>query len=85
MERFKTPDNRKEVRFRLTPTGTRAFEGHGRFHERAEAQFVRGLCELSDQEAQAAGKLVGLLEERAAYIRALIGAGEGNDTQEQSR
>ncbi|MCK4516347.1 MAG: MarR family transcriptional regulator [Spirochaetaceae bacterium] len=80
IERYQSDNNRKEVRFRLTDGGRVAYDAHRRFHEVSEAPFVRALSELTPVEAEAAVKLIGILENRAAYIRALLTEGDNEST-----
>lgn len=69
VERYQSPDNRKEVRFRLTPKGRTAFDAHRAFHNERERPHIDALAQLDDRDLRGAYKLISILEERAADIR----------------
>ncbi|MFA0889177.1 MAG: MarR family transcriptional regulator [Synergistales bacterium] len=48
--RHQNSDNRKEVFFRLTPLGRRAFEGHYEFHEKKSAGTHKKYQEYTERE-----------------------------------
>jgi DNA-binding MarR family transcriptional regulator len=52
VEDYKLPGNRKEVFFRLTPLGEKAYHGHEKHHSKIEAPFLGFLADLSEKELQ---------------------------------
>jgi len=72
VERYKREENKKEVLFRLTETGSVAYNAHRSFHENSERTFVEALSHLTEEEAQTVRKLVGILQDRAERVRQLI-------------
>ena len=71
IERYRMPDNRKEVLFRITTEGRVAFEAHLDFHDQVEGPFSKELASLSEDEARGITKLMDLLDRRAALVRKL--------------
>lgn len=50
LERYQTPENRKEVFFRATPLGQKAYDGHYRFHEQTSATTYEYFQHYSAQQ-----------------------------------
>ncbi|MCK4514396.1 MAG: MarR family transcriptional regulator [Spirochaetaceae bacterium] len=71
IERYRMPDNRKEVLFRITTEGRVAFEAHLNFHVQVEGPFIEELASLNEDEARGITKLMDLLDRRAILVRTL--------------
>jgi len=71
IERYKAPENRKEVLFRITARGREPFEAHIAFHKSVEGPFTENLARFSEEEARGIRKLMDLLDRRAALVREL--------------
>ena len=67
--RYQSPENRKEILFKVTETGTTAFEAHRKYHEEGEKVYIDQLAEFSEEEARGAEKLIRLLKVRAENIK----------------
>lgn len=52
VERYQTPDNRKNVLVRLTDLGWRAYSAHKKFHENQDDAYMRAFESYSPQEQQ---------------------------------
>ena len=76
VERYRMPDNQKEVLLRISGEGRSAFEAHMAFHETVERPLLEGLSGLSEEEAGGIEKLLDLLKQRADLIRELEEAWE---------
>lgn len=50
VEKFRDPENEKEIRLRLSPKGTIAYLGHEQHHAKIYAQMHQNLGDLSDAE-----------------------------------
>lgn len=71
VERYHKKDNRKEVLFRITREGRKAYDGHLAFHAKVEKPYIAELAHFSEKETAAVVKFLDLLENRAALIRKL--------------
>lgn len=52
IERYQSPENRKEVFYRLTPLGRQAYDGHYRFHAKTSAESYAYFHHYSEQEQE---------------------------------
>ena len=77
MERYKSPENRKEVLFRLTEQGLTAFRAHDNFHKKVEAPFIQEIEGFTRKEADGVRKLIDLMNRRSALVRELEGEEQG--------
>jgi DNA-binding MarR family transcriptional regulator len=71
VKRYKAPENRKEVLFRVTLRGREAYKAHTAFHAKVEGPFIDELAHFSEDEARGIRKLMDLLDKRAALVREL--------------
>lgn len=60
--RYKAPDNSKEVLFKLTRKGEKAFEGHIRYHEEIDAPLISKIQEMSEEKIQILEEIIEMLE-----------------------
>ncbi len=73
LERFKIPENKKEVLFRLTEDGQRAFRAHKDFHAQVETPFIEEIESFTRKEADGVLKLLDLMHRRSLLVRELEG------------
>lgn len=69
IERYQSPENKKEILFRLTDTGRTAFDAHRKYHEESETVYIEELAHLTDEEAEGVEKLLKIMSKRAENIR----------------
>ena len=50
VEKYRDPENDKEVLLRLTPRGKIAYHGHEQYHARYDAQMLKNIGPLTDEE-----------------------------------
>lgn len=72
IERYKEPENRKEVLFRLLEKGQIAFEAHRDFHRELEGPVIKELAAFSLEEFAAVDKFLALMERRADRVQQII-------------
>jgi DNA-binding MarR family transcriptional regulator len=63
IERYRLPDNRKDLYFRLTESGERAYSGHNAHHEKMNAKVVEYLRSLSESDYRIVSDFVRVLSE----------------------
>ena len=69
VERFQSPENKKEILFRLADKGRVAFDAHRSYHANSEQKYIEELAGLTEEEAAGVEKLVDVLSRRAENIR----------------
>ncbi len=69
IERYQSPENRKEILFKLTDDGKIGFEAHRDYHSRTEQVYIDGLARFTEEEAAGVHKLIEILSQRAGNIR----------------
>jgi len=52
IEEYKLPENRKEVFFRLTPLGEKAYRGHRKHHDKMDSVFSEYMAGVSEKDLQ---------------------------------
>ena len=65
VEKYRNPDNDKELFLRLTPRGRIAFLGHEQYHLKIHAKIEEKLKEMTDKEFRFLQEFLRVIEETA--------------------
>ena len=65
VEKYRDPDNDKEILLRLTPQGKIAFLGHEQYHLKIHARIEQNLKKMTDQEFRFLQEFFRIIEETA--------------------
>ena len=65
VEKYRSPDNEKEIFLRLTSRGRIAFLGHEQYHLKIHARIEQGLREMTDDEFRILKDFFRVVEETA--------------------
>jgi DNA-binding MarR family transcriptional regulator len=63
VEKYRSPDNEKEIFLRLTPRGRIAFLGHEQYHLKVHARIEEKLEEMTDEEFRVLQEFFRVIEE----------------------
>jgi DNA-binding MarR family transcriptional regulator len=69
IERYQSPENRKEILFRLTESGRKGFEAHREYHATSETKYIEELAKLTEEEAAGVNKFLDVMQRRADNIK----------------
>ena len=62
--RYKAPDNNKEILFKLTDKGKKAYNGHIKYHMKIDEPIVEKLETISDEKLKAFEEVLDIFEDR---------------------
>jgi len=65
VEKYRSPDNEKEIFLRLTPKGRIAFLGHEQYHLKIHARIEQELQEMTEEEFRFLQEFFRIIEETA--------------------
>ena len=76
IERYQVPTNKKEIYFRLTDLGRRAYDGHVHYHSRHSNSFYDNFNDYNEEQKDLIIKFV---DDYTANIRSMVEEAEGNE------